>query len=677
MKVMPSLSSKIIFFIIIVFGVFITLDMYNNFKENNNINQCKVEFDSSGGNYIASQTFQCGKKIKNYLIPQKDGYIFDGWYLNDEKYDFDKIVLDNIILIAKWRVKNTIDTNVSVNNVKILTSKYQMKKNDQLKLEVKVEPVNATNKNVYYTSSDLSVAIVNESGMVIAKKSGIVEIAVVTADGGYKDSIKITITSPVEGVKLNTSNVELGLKDTYILKASLTPNYPDNANVTWSSSNTSVAKVENGKVTAVGIGTAIITVTTKDGGYKATAKITVKDLTTNVTLNKNTIQLIKGESTKLNATITPKNINDKTLIWTSSNSNIATVDSNGNILAKSPGVAKITVKTKIGTTATCLIYVTSLSITNGSATIPDESTYKLKATLTGKIGTEKIIWTSSNSNIATVDSNGNIKAKAVGTAVITASITTLNNKTITSNQFKITVRPVRILMVGNSKTYQSHLSTYVANIANKEGYSVEGITYNNYTENALANYPGEDSTTNITYFRDTGGKTLGEIAIIHKKELNQLYDYVVIQERTEQYAKTNDSEYYKGVLNVLDIVYKQNPKIKMYIRKTWVLFDSSTKKINQAYTNTANVVNNAKNERGYNITIINDGPAMYDAISKKYEVIKNDNRHQTYLGGYLAASCVYSTLFNQDPTTIKYKPKSLDEKDIVSMRNISKSYCYK
>lgn len=1011
MKVVTNIFSKLIYFIIIVVVIIITLNMFDKFKQSltNNLYQCKVEFDSSGGTYIDTQTFKCGEKIENYSDPQKDGYVFEGWYLGEVQYNFDDIVVDDITLTAKWREKTTNDINIPVEKVSFASSTYQMKKTDSLKLEIKIEPANATNKNVYYTSSNESIATVNQYGIVTAKKSGSVEITVTTKDGGHKHTTNLIIISPVVGVKLNKEKVVLGLNDTYTLKATLTPTDPDNDKLTWSSSNPAVASVDkngkvkakaqgkaiitvttvdgdhkataeitvqktvekitlnktsislekaktanltysispstatdktvnftssdkkvaivdqngkitaigggeatitvksndgnakatckvtviskvtgislseknivigkggskklsatitpldatnknlewsssnskkvkvdstgkitgvtdgsatitvktkdgsytdkctvtvkdlvlkieldkttatinkgathtikyktspstatnkkvtftssntsvatvdstgkitgissgkatitvksndgnasakftitvkvplkgvslnktslslnkgesysltptfnptdatnktvswsssntkvatvnsSGKVTAIGTGTATITIKTKENNYKATTKVTVTNLTTKVTLNKTTVQLSKGESYKLSVTITPKDATNKTLTWTSSDSTVATVDSTGNVIAKKPGTTSVTVKTTNGKTATCKVNVTSISITSGSATIMDEDTYKLTATLTGQTGQEKVTWSSSDTNVATVDSTGKIKGKSIGTATITASITTSNNKKVTSNKFKITVRPIRILTVGNSKTYQSNLSTYIAKIAKKEGYSVEGITYNNYTANALKNYPAQDSSTNITYFRDTGGKMLKEVARIHKNELSQSFDYIVIQERTPQYSGEDYTEYYTGALNVLDIVYKKNPNIKMYIRKTWVLSTSSKKTIERAYQNTEKVVNKLKKSKGYNITIINDGPAFYNALSKNFNVLKSDTRHQTYLGGYLAASCIYSTLFNQDPTTIKYEPTTLDAAALKTMKSIAKSYCY-
>jgi len=434
----------------------------------------------------------------------------------------------------------------------------------------------------------------------------------------------------------------------------------------------------NVKVIADKDGSATITVKTNDGGYTAKCTVAVKKknvAVTSISLNSTKIQLGKNEEYKLSATISPSNATNKTITWSSANTSIATVDSSGNVIAKGVGTTKITAKSNNGKSVSCNVYVTSLSITNNSTTIMDESTYKLKLQFQGDTGNETVTWKSSNTKIATVNSKGVITGKGVGTAKITASIKSSNSETIKSNEYVIKVRAIRVILVGNSKTYQSSLAINFAKIAIDSGYTVEGTTYNNYTENALSGYPAQDTSNNVTYFRDTGGKKLKQTASIHKTELNKSYDYIVIQEQTGAYSNSNYNEYYEGAANVLDIVYKKNSNIKMFIRKTWVLSDSDSATIKQGYTNTENVVKKLKEKKGYNITIINDGPSIYEAINNKYSVMKTDKRHQNTNGGYLAASCIYSTMFNKNPTSIKYTPSNINSTTATNLRKIASNHC--
>lgn len=140
---------------------------------------------------------------------------------------------------------------------------------------------------------------------------------------------------------------------------------PSNANVgkdiSWKSSATTVASVLNGKVTAVSAGTAIITATTEKG-LTATCKVTVSNISvTGVTLSSTSETLNIGASKQLTATISPSNATNKEVIWTSSNTSVATVK-DGLVSANAVGNTTITVKTVDGNkTATCYITVESVS----------------------------------------------------------------------------------------------------------------------------------------------------------------------------------------------------------------------------------------------------------------------------------------------------------------------------
>lgn len=142
-----------------------------------------------------------------------------------------------------------------------------------------IEPADATNKNVIWSSSNPNVASV-DNGVVTAVGEGTAVITVTTVDGGKTATCIVTVTLekvvPVEGVRLDKSSLYLTRTGQSVqLIATVEPSNATNKNVTWSSSNTAVAVVNNGVVTAVGNGEAIITVTTEDGGKTATCTVTV------------------------------------------------------------------------------------------------------------------------------------------------------------------------------------------------------------------------------------------------------------------------------------------------------------------------------------------------------------------------------------------------------------------
>ena len=189
--------------------------------------------------------------------------------------------------------------------------------------------------------------------------------ATLTVNGGELTGEKIPtegVVYKVTEVKLDKDSLSLEVGGTATLTATITPNNATNPNVTWSSDNQNVATVDqNGEVTAVSAGTATITVTTADGGYKDTCPVTVTAATvpvTGVSLNKDSLALGVGDSETLTATVKPEDATNKAVTWTSSNSTVATVDQNGVVTAVAPGTATITVTTADGSfTATCTVTV--------------------------------------------------------------------------------------------------------------------------------------------------------------------------------------------------------------------------------------------------------------------------------------------------------------------------------
>ncbi|WP_460293720.1 Ig-like domain-containing protein [Clostridium tertium] len=159
----------------------------------------------------------------------------------------------------------------------------------------------------------------------------------------------------VIGVSLDKTSAELKINESLGLKASISPADATNKDVTWTSSDEKIAKVDaNGKVTAVGAGKATITVTTKDGNFKATCDITVKNeevqvvKVTGVSLDKTSVELKINEGLGLKASISPADATNKDVTWTSSDEKIAKVDANGKVIAVGPGKVTIAVTTKDG-----------------------------------------------------------------------------------------------------------------------------------------------------------------------------------------------------------------------------------------------------------------------------------------------------------------------------------------
>lgn len=184
------------------------------------------------------------------------------------------------------------------------------------------------------------------------KKKNIVALATVCAIAliigcsNGSDSSNEPTPIAVDSVTLYPSTLTLEPDKSYVLSASVTPWNADDRTVTWSSSNYDVVGVSyDGTVTANREGVA--TITAKAGGKNATCLVTVTRQTVSVqyiTLDITTLALTSGEKRKLNATVIPENADEKTVSWTSSDTSIVTVDSDGTVTAVKAGLANITAK---------------------------------------------------------------------------------------------------------------------------------------------------------------------------------------------------------------------------------------------------------------------------------------------------------------------------------------------
>ncbi len=228
-------------------------------------------------------------------------------------------------------------------------------------LTATISPATASNKNVTWTSSDTTVATVDANGKVTAVKNGTATITATTEDGTKTATCAVTVTTSVTGVTLNKTTLTIAVGNNETLTATISPATASNKNVTWTSSDATVATVDaSGKVTGVKNGTATITVTTEDGAKTATCAVTVITSVTGVTLNKTTLSLEPTGVETLTATVSPDNATNKNVTWTSSNTGIATVDANGKVTAVAVGTATITVTTADGSkTASCTVTIST------------------------------------------------------------------------------------------------------------------------------------------------------------------------------------------------------------------------------------------------------------------------------------------------------------------------------
>ncbi len=287
-----------------------------------------------------------------------------------------------------------------------------------------ISPIDATNKEVTWTSSDENVATV-VNGKVVAIGPGSATVTVTTVDGNKTATCAVTVVRLVEEVSLNKQAHTININDSFELEATVLPADASNKAVTWTSSDTSVATVVDGVVTAHKEGKATITVKTVDGGFEASCIVTVRVYVEGVTLNKEEVTLGISEKETLIASVLPANATNKNVTWSSSNEDVAIVDG-GRITAVTPGETIITVTTAEGNyEATCVVTVirrvTSISLNKEEAVVGVGENLTLEATVLPTNATIKdVTWTSSNPSVVTVV-NGEVVGVAVGEAIITAT----------------------------------------------------------------------------------------------------------------------------------------------------------------------------------------------------------------------------------------------------------------
>lgn len=300
---------------------------------------------------------------------------------------------------------------------------------DSLELSASINPENVDDPSIVWSSSDEDIATVNQNGLVKTLAEGDVTIYAKAANGVTGEMTFAVKEKYVESIELSEVTLDLLLHETHTLVATVTPADATFPEITWSSSDPSVVEVsENGTVSAIGCGSAVITATSTNG---ITASVTVS--VTEIVAER--IDIIGGSQFYLNETavfttdIYPENTTNKDIVWTSSNSTIADIDENGNLKCLAPGVVTITATQKDVTTSTQIevkvkpverIEIQSSakkanklsvgkSMTLTATVYPDDATYR------------DVSWVSSDPAIATVDADGNVTAIGHGNVIITAT----------------------------------------------------------------------------------------------------------------------------------------------------------------------------------------------------------------------------------------------------------------
>ncbi len=301
-----------------------------------------------------------------------------------------------------------------------------------------VQPANATNQTITFSSSDSSVVMVNQRGVITAMKAGSATI-IAQSYNGKNSRMSVAVTkksSPdiaVSGITLSKTSVSLEVGQTETVSASVQPSNATNQTITWASSNAAVATVtQTGKITAISKGTATIIVKSNNG-KTASLIVTVNKSeidVTSVVVSTNNVQLEVGGSTTVTASVRPSNATNPTITWKSNDTSIATVNANGKIIGVKAGTTTVIAKSNNGKSASVsvsvikkgsLVEVTGVVLSKTSLALVVGGTEQIIATITPSNATNpSITWYSDTPSVATVDGNGNVTAVGAGKATITA-----------------------------------------------------------------------------------------------------------------------------------------------------------------------------------------------------------------------------------------------------------------
>lgn len=337
-----------------------------------------------------------------------------------------------------------------MNNVTFKSSAKTILVDESTKLEVIITPADATDQTLHWSSSDDSVVTVDQNGEIKGVASGQAIITVVAQDGGFKDNCTVTVKEntiiiPVEGLcwsATGTSRMDIHVAKgaNSSLSAYIVPDNATNQEISWQSSNSDILTVsQDGSYKALENGDAVIIVTSADGGFTAICDVVISQDAAGITLDKTALEMVEFEQQRLEAKITPDDARDKTIEWSSTDDNVATV-AYGIVTAKQAGSCKIIAKHG-DFTAECSVSVTcpvsSIDFGEHSATMKLGDKKKISATIIPARATDRtLLWSSDKPNVASVDDEGCVTANATGTATIVAIS---NSNSSASALCKITV----------------------------------------------------------------------------------------------------------------------------------------------------------------------------------------------------------------------------------------------
>ncbi|MBQ8535602.1 MAG: Ig-like domain-containing protein [Bacilli bacterium] len=433
-------------------------------------------------------------------------------------------------------------------------------------IKATILPENSTNKDIKWESSDSTKVEVN-NGMLYARNYGKAVITATTING-KKQTCTVTVSDiKVDSITLNKTNITLGIGATESLTVFFNPSNATNKELEWTSNNPSIATVSKGLITGKKEGTTKITVTTSNG-KKATASVTVKKINpTAIILNKTSLNLIEGQTENITAVVKPSNASVKEITWSSSDSNIASVNE-GTIYAKKEGTVKVTAKivgTNITSTVTVRVSkvkVTGIQLDKTSGTIylnKNNKTIQVNATVIPENAANKTIkWSSNNSNVATVNNNGLVTGINPGTATITA----LTEDSGFKAQFNVTVKKKAIVVITASQGVRMDkwFETYTSKNGNYYSKANKTLKYVYLSGSGFEFQYGDGLTQALNYIKEQYStiKNYVELNVYFTLTGNSVKTFTCDQIGTSSEYNNIASKYNSSIQKIKDQGYNVN-----------------------------------------------------------------------------------------------------------------------
>ncbi len=388
------------------------------------------------------ESYKVGTEVDVKNAPSVEGYDFIGWYTDFVEISDGKFTMPEKDVTLYGYFLKTPDPVVPVEKVIIDSNSTTVLEFDGSNtaegyIKVFVNPSNATDKSVTYTSSDETVVTVDENGKITAQGIGEATITVTSkSDPSKSDSITVTVKKPyipvsgviVEGLDKD-DKIKVDINETVKINAYVVPGDATNQKLIYTSKNPDIVTIDqNGNITAIKEGVAVIKVAADDDSEEYKEFLVVVTVpATDITVSETELELEIGDSRTVTATVTPDNASDKSVIYASSDESVVTVDENGKITAVGEGTATVTVVSAsdpdVKETVTVKVNPPKnpgyTIVVPESVNINEGETKNLGVIITPDDGTIKPVYTSGDESIITVDADGNITGIKAGVTTIT------------------------------------------------------------------------------------------------------------------------------------------------------------------------------------------------------------------------------------------------------------------